>query len=471
MRLFAFVAVLFALLVAFTSRWTVFEASSLRDNPLNARQLLEQERISRGEILAANGTVLARSLPGREGTYTRTYPTGSLFAHPLGYYFTNLGATGLEKYRNDVLEGQTQSNLQTVLNQLQGVKPAGDKVITSLDPTAQRVAQQALGEHHGAVVALDPRTGAVKVMVSNPSYEPNALRLPGGLAHVAGSGSGALVNRAAQDGYAPGSTFKVVTATAAIDSGRYTPESTVSGRDGVLISGLPLSNDDHENFGQITLTEALVHSVNTVYAQVAVSLGKRLLGTYMRRFGFNREPQLDYPATEMSVSGEYFNERPIPPTSPRVDVGRMGIGQDKLEVTALQMAQVASAVADGGRLMVPHLTSRIVDPEGRTVQTIGPRLQSVVMKRSTASSVAGMMQKVVEEGTGTPAQIPGVAVAGKTGTAETQIGNAINNVWFIAFAPVSAPRVAVAVTLQDVPGQGASFAAPVAKEVMESLLR
>ncbi len=471
MRLFAFVAVLFALLVAFTSRWTVFEASSLRDNPLNARQLLEQERISRGEILAANGTVLARSLPGHEGTYTRTYPTGSLFAHPLGYYFTNLGATGLEKYRNDVLEGETQSNLQTVLNQLQGVKPAGDKVITSLDPSAQRVAQQALGEHHGAVVALDPRTGAVKVMVSNPSYEPNALRFPGGLAHVARSSTGALVNRAAQDGYAPGSTFKVVTATAAIDSGRYTPESTVSGRDGVLISGLPLSNDDHENFGQITLTEALVHSVNTVYAQVAVSLGKRVLGTYMRRFGFNREPQLDYPATEMSASGEYSHGRPIPPTSPQVDVGRMGIGQDKLEVTALQMAQVASAVADGGRLMVPHLTSRIVDPEGRTVQTIGPRLQSVVMKRSTASSVAGMMQKVVEEGTGTPAQIPGVAVAGKTGTAETQIGNAINNVWFIAFAPVSAPRVAVAVTLQGVPGQGAAFAAPVAKEVMESLLR
>ena len=173
----------------------------------------------------------------------------------------------------------------------------------------------------------------------------------------------------------------------------------------------------------------------------------------------------------MSVSGEYANGRPIPPTSPQVDVGRMGIGQDKLEVTALQMAQVASAVADGGRLMVPHLTSRIVDPEGRTVETIGPELQASVMKRSTASSVAGMMQKVVEEGTGVPAQIPGVAVAGKTGTAETQIGKAINNVWFIAFAPVSAPRVAVAVTLQGVPGQGAAFAAPVAREVMESLLR
>jgi len=471
MRLFAFVAVLFAVLVAFTSRWTVFEASSLRDNPLNARQLLEQERIKRGAILAADGTVLARSLPGREGTYTRTYPTGSLFAHPLGYYFTNLGASGLEKYRNDVLEGQTHGNLQTILNQLQGVKPVGDKVLTALDPAAQRVAQHALGEHHGAVVALDPRTGAVRVMVSSPSYEPNLLRLPGGVARVEHGASGALVNRATQDGYAPGSTFKVVTATAAIDTGRYTPESTVSGRNGVLISGVPLSNDDNESFGHITLTEALVHSVNTVYAQVAESLGKRVLGRYMRRFGFNREPQLDYPSSEMSLSGEYSNGRPIPPTSPQVDVGRMGIGQDKLEVTALQMAQVASAVADDGRLMVPHLTSRIVDSEGRTVQTIGPRLQSVVMKRSTASSVAGMMQKVVEEGTGTPAQIPGVAVAGKTGTAETQIGNAINNVWFIAFAPVGNPTVAVAVTLQGVPGQGAAFAAPVAREVMESLLR
>ncbi len=149
----------------------------------------------------------------------------------------------------------------------------------------------------------------------------------------------------------------------------------------------------------------------------------------------------------------------------------MGIGQDKLEVTALQMAQVAAAVANGGRLMVPHLTSRIVDSEGRTVETIDPRLQSVVMKPSTATDVAGMMKKVVEEGTGTSAQIPGVAVAGKTGTAETQIGNAINNVWFISFAPVGNPRVAVAVTLQAVPGQGASFAAPVAREVMESLLR
>jgi peptidoglycan glycosyltransferase len=148
----------------------------------------------------------------------------------------------------------------------------------------------------------------------------------------------------------------------------------------------------------------------------------------------------------------------------------MGIGQDKLAVTALQMSEVAAAIANHGTLMVPHLTARVVDPEGRTVERIAPRVQSVVMKTSTAASVTAMMESVVNEGTGTPAQIPGVQVAGKTGTAETLLGNRINNVWFVAFAPAANPRVAIAVTLQGVPGQGAAFAAPVAREVIERLL-
>jgi peptidoglycan glycosyltransferase len=232
-----------------------------------------------------------------------------------------------------------------------------------------------------------------------------------------------------------------------------------------------LANDNHESFGQLTLTEGLVKSVNTVYAQVAEQLGKRTIGRYMSRFGFNRRPQLDYPATQMSISGAYLGQQLLSPTSRFVDVGRMGIGQDKLQVVPLQMAEVAAAVANGGRLMVPHLTKRIVNPEGQTILDVRPRVQSVVMKPSTASAVTGMMEAVVREGTGTTAQIPGVPVAGKTGTAETQIGTAINNVWFIAFAPARNPRVAVAVTLQAVPGQGAAFAAPVARQVIESVLR
>ncbi len=470
-RLYGLVVLLFALLIAFTSRWTIFEASSLRSNPLNRRALLEQERIARGPILAADGTVLARSVRGSEGTYERTYPRGEEFANAIGYSYTDLGQTGLERFRNSALNGQTGTNLQTILNQLQGKRPQGDEVITALDPQAQQKAIAALGEHNGAVVALDPRTGAVKVMVSSPGYDPNRLPSPGVYEKLTKDTRGRpLVNRAVQFGYAPGSTFKVVTATAAIDTGQFTPQSTLSGRNDVPISGVPLGNDDGESYGPITLTEALTKSVNTVWAQVAVQLGKRTMARYMNRFGFDRKPELDYPAEEMSASGEYLGERLLPPTSPRVDVGRMGIGQDKLAVVPLQMAEVAAAVANHGRLMAPHLTERIVDPEGRTVQQILPRVQSVVMKPSTSSAVTGMMEAVVNEGTGTEAQIPGVQVAGKTGTAETQIGTAINNVWFIAFAPASNPRVAIAVTLEHVPGQGAAFAAPVAREVMEVLL-
>ena len=470
-RLYGLVVLLFALLVAFTSRWTIFDAASLRSNPLNKRALLEQERIARGRILAADGTVLAHSVRGAGGTYEREYPKGEEFAHAIGYSYTDLGQTGLERSRNAALNGQTGTNLQTILDQLQGKRQQGDEVLTTLDPKAQQKAITALGEHHGAVVALDPRDGAVKVMVSTPSFDPSRLPSRGAYEQLTKDTQGRpLVNRATQFGYAPGSTFKVVTATAAIDTGQFTQQSTLSGRNDLLVSGVPLGNDNDESYGQITLTEALAKSVNTVWAQVAEKLGKQTMARYMNRFGFDRKPELDYPTEEMSSSGEHLGAKILSPTSPRVDVGRMGIGQDKLEVVPLQMAEVAAAVANHGRLMAPHLTERIVDPDGRTVQQVSARVQSVVMKPSTASAVTSMMEAVVNEGTGTEAQIPGVPVAGKTGTAETQIGAAINNVWFIAFAPATKPRVAIAVTLEHVPGQGASFAAPVAREVMEVLL-
>jgi peptidoglycan glycosyltransferase len=470
-RIFALVVVLFALLLAFTSRWTVFEASSLRSSELNKRGVLQQQRIDRGEIVAADGSVLARSVRGPGGTYTRIYPTGSEFTHAAGYsYITLLGQAGIERYRSAALNGQGGTSVQSILDQLQGRKPRGNTVLTTLRPAAQRAAISALGEHEGAVVALQPRTGAVEAMVSTPGYNANTLSSVSAYERLTHDPSSPLVNRATQFGYAPGSTFKVVSAVAAIDSGQYTPESSVDGRNDVPISGVALKNDNNESFGQVTLTEALAKSVNTVYAQVAEHLGKQTMARYMTRFGFDRKPRLDYPTKQMSSSGEYRHGSLLAPTSTYVDVGRMGIGQDKLQVTPLQMAEVAAAVANRGTLMTPHLVSAIVEPDGRVVQRISPKVQSVVMKPSTAASVTRMMEAVVNEGTGTSAQIPGVQVAGKTGTAETQGVSTINNVWFIAFAPAQNPTVAVAVTLAKVPGQGAAFAAPVAKQVMEALL-
>jgi peptidoglycan glycosyltransferase len=464
-RLFALVVVLFALLIGWTSRWTVLEADQLNNASLNKRILIDELRIKRGRILAADGTVLARPVAGPDGTWTRSYPTASLFAQPVGYAIAATGsAAGLERSRGDALRG-LQTGLNSIFGQLSPHR-VGDDVLTTLDPKAQRAALGALGGQAGSVVALDPRTGAVKVMVSIPGYDDNhPLKLPPGQS---------TLNRATQARYPPGSTFKVVTASAAIDSGQYTPGSTVNGNSPVTISGVPLNNDNNQSFGAIDLTTALTFSVNTVWAQVAEHLGRDTMTKYMQRFGFYSKPPLDYPSDEVSTSRPYsFKGNPLAPGSPQEDIGRIAIGQGGLEVTPLQMAMVAAAVADGGRLMRPHLTSKIVDPDGRTVQTVDPQVMSQVMKPATAAAVAQMMKKVVEEGTGTPAQLGGgIEFAGKTGTASVGVqGSGLTQPWFIGFAPLTNPRVAVAVTVERSQGGfGGTVAAPIAKTVVQTLL-
>jgi peptidoglycan glycosyltransferase len=473
--LYGVVLVLFALLVVFTSRWTVFEADALRDNPLNQRQLLETLQIPRGKILASDGQVLARSRAVGSGelkTYTRVYPpAANPFAHALGYSFARTGQAGTERYRNDELTGKT-NDVETVFDQLTGKERIGNDLYTELDPKAQQAAINGLAGRKGAVVALDPRNGAVKAMASFPGYAPEALRSPAKKSALDSDATGSpLFNRATQSAYAPGSTFKVVTAIAALDSGRYTPGSTLDGKSPRKISGVPLANFNGEQFGVIDLTTALTHSVNTVWAQVALGVGQRRLASTMEKLGFNREPPLDYPSSQMRPSGEYRNGKLLSPLSRFVDTGRMGIGQDKLQVTPMQMAMVASAVANGGKLIEPRIGRRVVDRDGRTVDRISPKTYSQAMKPSTAKAVGQMMASVVKEGTGTAAALQGIDVAGKTGTAEVGSCPGGNQVSFIGFAPVVNPRAAVAVTVECAQGQGGTIAAPIAKQVLESLLR
>jgi len=478
-RLFVVGLLMVGLLVGATSWWTVVRADSLNHDHAdqNRRALLRGLKVRRGAIRAADGSLIARSVRDREGVYKRTYPAGGLFGHPVGYSYTRTGQTELESYYDDQLRGK-QNDASFLFHELTGgTTSGGDNLQTTLDPTAQKLAADLVakaGGEGGAVVALEPKTGAVKVMASVPGYDPNALDSPGALSRAnRDNARKPLVNRAVQFGYAPGSTFKVVTLSAALDSGKYTAQSTVDGRNNVEISGVPLTNDLNESFGSIDLTTALTKSVNTVFAQVAESLGKETMARYMQRFGFGSKPELDYPSNAMSSSGEYLpSGKLVPPTSRFVDVGRMGIGQDKFRVTPLQMAQVASAVADAGKLMKPHIADRFVDRDGRTTKRIDPVLQSRVMSPQTAATVTKMMESVVTGGTGTKGQIPGVRVAGKTGTAETETGpNKPNNSWFIAFAPAEDPRIAIAVTVAKVPGFGGDNAAPIAKQVMQELLR
>ncbi len=476
-RLFVVVMVLFAGLAGATSWWTVVKADELNTQMTsqNKRELLRGLKIRRGIIRDADGGVIARSVRGQDGVYSRRYPQGELFGHPVGYSRAelNLGQSGLEAFRNEPLSGRKNS-IATFFDQLTGARREGEDVRISLDADAQRQAAELIAKagKSGSAVAMDPRTGAVQVMVSTPGYDPGAVRSSKALAALnSDEARKPLVNRALQFGEAPGSTMKVVTATAAVDSGKYRVGSSVDGTNNVPISGVPLSNDFNESFGQVDLVTAMAKSVNTVWAQIAEDLGKKTMRKYMRRFGFEKKPELDYPEDAMSASGEYRNGRLLPATSRFVDVGRMGIGQDKLSVSTMQMAQVAAAVANGGTLMKPHLTDRITDREGRTTEDIEPEVQSEVMSQDSAAQVRTMMEAVVERGTGTAAQIDGIRVAGKTGTAETQIGKKINDVWFIAFAPSRDPRVAIAVNVQDVPGFGGEIAAPIARDVMETLLR
>jgi penicillin-binding protein A len=469
-RLYLVVVLLFAVLIAFTSNWTVFGAEQLQDNAKNRRELLEQQRIRRGVIRADDDSLLARSVRHSDGTYSRTYPDDGLFAHAVGYSFTRYGRSGLEQFRNDALTG-TGSELGSLFDRLSGSEPEGDDVRTTLDPGAQRVALEGLAGRKGAVVALDPQTGAIKVMASTPGYDPNDIGDPGRFTRLNRDDNAPLLNRTTQSGYPPGSTFKVVTAIAAIDSGRYTPDSRVSGQNGKPISGVPLNNFGNEDFGDITLTEALTNSVNTVWAEVGEELGGETMQRYMDRLGFGAPVQVDLPESERRASGEFRGGRPIPATSRFVDVGRMAIGQDRLNVTPLQMAMVASAVANGGRLMEPHLTDRIVDRDGRTVDRIQPREMAQVMSESSANDVADMMANVVREGSGTAAALQGIDVGGKTGTAEVDRPCGPNQVWFIAFAPQDDPEVAVATTIECSEGTGGVVAAPIAKQVMQELLR
>jgi penicillin-binding protein A len=470
-RLGYVIVAMFAVLLAFTSRWTIFDKASLNANANNKRRILEGEYFHRGDIATAHGTVIARSVRGAGGAYHRVYPYGSLFANAIGYSASSIGQAGMEAAWEPQLAAAESGTIASLFNRLSGQAPnQGDEVVTTLDPTAQHAAVEGLAGHAGAVVAIEPATGAIRALASSPSFDPNRLTSSAYRAQLNSATDAPLFNRATQASYAPGSTFKVVTAIAAIDSGLASPASVFSGRSPIEDEGRPLSNFSNEQFGDISLTTALTFSVNTVWAQVAKLVGKDRFAHYMAALGFGRKQTVGLPADAVRASGEYANGAAIPPTSDLVDVSRMGIGQDRLEVTPLQMAMVASAVANGGKLMSPRLVREIMEPDGRVARRFAPAVYSHAFSSHTADEVAAMMSKVVQEGTGTAAALSGVEVAGKTGTAETSRPG-LNQAWFIGFSPIKSPRIAVAAVVEDSPGEGGTVAAPIVKRVMEAVLR
>jgi peptidoglycan glycosyltransferase len=350
----------------------------------------------------------------------------------------------------------------------------------TIDAKAQQAALGALGKNCGAAVAIEPSTGKVLVMASSPSYDPNLVeRHFGAIARRAQgyncSPAAPLVNRATDGLYTPGSTFKVLTAAAALDSGTYTPDSTFDDTGYCIEYGKKVSNfadqSGPEVFGHVNFTTALEHSINAVFCEIGKKLGPLKVLEYTKRFGFYSDPPLETPSSERKASGLYNHGRLFLPHDPnQVDPGRLAFGQERMQVTPLQMAMLAAGIANGGTVMKPYVIDRITTPKGGTVTRTHPKRLSQAVSPETAAALTKMMEAVVQSGTGTAAQISGVPVAGKTGTAETG-ANGVNTTSFIAFAPANAPKVAVAVFLENQHGTGGHTAAPIAKTILETLLR
>jgi peptidoglycan glycosyltransferase len=477
--------VLLAALILATTYWQTWAAAGLADKQDNAIQRVAQFRIKRGLIRAADGTILAtnyRRKIGGQTLYFRRYPTGGLFAHLVGYSTQVRARAGLEQSENAYLTS-SNANLGTVLNRtldrLKGVTITGNDLILSLRPGIQRLAMNQLDGKCGAAVVMNPRTGKVYALASRPTYDPNLveshfnrIRAPGAPCRPAAP----LLDRATNGLFTPGSTFKVVTAAAALDSNRFTPDSRFEDPGYCIEYGQRVSNaaapdGPAEAFGSVNFAQGLEHSINSVFCNVGKSLGAGLILDKARKFGFYKDPPLETPGAEKAPSGLYDHGRLYFPSDPnKVDPGRLAFGQERLSVTPLQMAMVASAVANGGELMEPQVLKRVVDSSGHTIVNVHPKKLDRVMSRRTASELTDMMVAAVTSGTGTAARISGVEVAGKTGTAETG-AQGVNTTWFICFAPAHAPRVAVAVALENQTGFGGTTAAPIARELLQAVLQ
>ena len=478
--------VLLAALIVATTYWQSWAAPGLADRQDNAIQRVAQFEIKRGNIFAADGrTYLARrvlrKVKGKE-LYFRRYPQGPRTAHVVGYSTATRSRAGIERSMNDYLTA-SNANLNTVLDttldKLRGATIEGNDLILTLRPGAQKLAFEQLAGRCGSVVALEPKTGRVLTMANSPSFDPNLMDEQGGYAKILRiqapcSSPSPLVNRATFGHFIPGSIFKVVTASAALDTGKFEPESSFVDPGFCVEYGRKVTNYSDQSgpavYGRVNLIQALVNSINSVFCNIGKQMGPKPIVDYMKRYGFYSVPPLETPVNERRASGLYDKGKLFEPENAgQVDPGRLAFGQERLQVTPLQMAMVAGGVANGGVVMEPYVVQRIRAPGGETIRNTKPHELGRAISPETAQQLTAMMSQAVQSGTGTAAQIPGVVVAGKTGTAETGVAGR-NTVWFICFAPAEDPKVAVAVVLEAQSGTGGQLAAPIAKAVLQALL-
>ena len=475
-RLAVVVMLMFTALLLSTTWIQFVQAEDLRERPGNRRTLIESYSRDRGAIVV-DGTAVARSeRTDDELGWIRRYDQATRYAHLTGYFSFTYGAgQGLERAANAVLAGTDDSLFyQRVSDLFTGTPPTGASLELTIDPDVQAAAQEALGDRRGAAVAVDPRTGAILAMVSSPSYDPNAISshqlaaVDKAFAALDQDPARPLVNRAiAGDLYPPGSTYKLVVAAAALESGDFDPDSELEG--GTTYT-LPGSSTRLPNFGgaacdpedRPTLAESVRISCNTSFAWLAGELGPDALREQSEEFGFGQELTVPMPVTPSS-----YPDDPDP-----AQVALTGIGQHEVRVSPLQVAMISAAIANGGSVMTPYLVQTVRDSDLEVIDEADPRELSRAVSASTAEALREMMVSVVESGSGTAAAVPGISVAGKTGTAEFGTEGAAHG-WFTGFAPADDPRIAVAVVVEsatdDWSGEtGGAVAAPIARAMFEA---
>jgi peptidoglycan glycosyltransferase len=459
----------------------IVHAPALEANPLNSRAVVKEFTAKRGDIVSADGTTLATSVPTNDQfKYLRQYPTGALFQQITGYFSFTYGADGAERTYDKVLTGKSSPfKLPTSLSQLRNLLANHDQsqsiTLTVLD-RLQKVAQTQLAGRVGSVVALDPRSGSILAMYSNPSFDPNLLsghnqaQVQANYKALTAMPGGVLAPGGYRQRYFPGSTFKIVTTGAVYD---HQPALATKMYPNLSALPLPQTTNLLHNFGGEKcggqLPQLFLVSCDTGFGQIGLDLGGVALHDEAARFGFNQTPPIDLP---------YAAESTIPPAASFVldqpGLAFSAIGQQDVQATPLMMAMVAGGIADGGTIMTPHVLGHVTNSQNQVVSTYEPKPWVQATPPATASQITQLMLSVVNNpgGTGTAAHIPGVAVAGKTGTAQTGTGQI--DAWFAAFAPAAAPTIAVAVVLPNQPPanefQGGTLAAPIAKAMIEAYL-
>lgn len=464
---------MFALLVASLTYIMVIDANNIKAMPGNNHTIMKEAESPRGTISTYDGVILAESVKLEDGSYEREYPAGDLASHVVGYYSSQYGTSGIEASMNDSLRGtENYASWTDVINSLAGVSQPGNDVTLTLNSKVQQAAQDAIAGYKGACVVIDPTTGAVLAMASSPTYDAsNVDEVLKGVSSGTGSSGGdssELLNRATQSLYAPGSTFKIVSLTAALEDGVATESTVYDAPSELDIGNAPVTNFNDRDYGEVSLARAFEVSSNTVFGQVGVELGSQRLVDAAKKFGFNDELKFDLPVAESLM--------PDPEEMTTWETAWAAAGEPVGEhespagpqATVLEMALVGCGIANGGTILNPYLVEGVYNSNGTRGYSASPSKLWQATSTEVANRVLEVMKGVVDNGTGTAAAIPGVQVAGKTGTAEHE-GKADDS-WFVGIADADGGRnVVVALMLEEV---GTSAHAPTqSRSVLQAALQ